>query len=34
MRFRIGEVGNLVMLGQEEWNARVELIQSGRLSRL
>jgi hypothetical protein len=31
---RIGEAGNLAVLKKEEWNALVELIRSGQLSRL
>jgi hypothetical protein len=31
---RIGEVGNLAILKKEEWNVLVELIESGRLTRL
>jgi hypothetical protein len=31
---RIGEAGNLAVLTKEEWNVLVELIRSGRLSRL
>ena len=30
----IGEAGNLAVLKKEEWNALVELIRSGQLSRL
>jgi len=31
---RIGEAGNQVTLGRAEWNALVEAILQGRLSRL
>ncbi len=31
---RIGETGNLAVLGKEEWNALVDLIQSGQLQKL
>ena len=31
---RIGEEGNLAVLKKDEWNVLVELIQSGRLSKL
>ena len=31
---RIGEVGNLAVLNKEAWNTLVDLIQSGRLTRL
>ena len=31
---RIGEVGNLTVLKKEAWNTLVDLIQSGRLTRL
>lgn len=31
---RIGETGNEVVLGKDEWNVLVALIQSGRLTRL
>ncbi len=31
---RVGETGNLAVLRKEEWNVLVELIQSGRLSKL
>ena len=31
---RIGEAGNLAVLKKEEWNALVELIRSGQLTRL
>ena len=31
---RIGEVGNLTVLKKEAWNMLVDLIQSGRLTRL
>src|SRR5215469_3109050 len=31
---RIGEAGNLAILKKDEWNALVELIQSGQLGRL
>ena len=31
---RIGEIGNLAVLQKEAWNTLVDLIQSGRLTRL
>lgn len=31
---RIGEAGNLAVLRKEEWNALVDLIQSGQLGKL
>jgi len=31
---RIGEVGNLTVLRKDEWNVLVDLIQSGRLSKI
>jgi len=31
---RIGEAGNLVVLNKDEWNVLVDLIVSGRVSRL
>ena len=31
---RIGEIGNLAILKKEAWNTLVDLIQSGRLTRL
>jgi hypothetical protein len=31
---RIGEAGNLAVLKKPEWNLLVDLIQSGRLSRI
>ncbi len=31
---RIGETGNLAVLKRDEWNVLVDLIQSGRLSKL
>ena len=31
---RIGEAGNLAVLKKDEWNVLVDLIQSGRLSRV
>jgi hypothetical protein len=31
---RIGEAANLAALKKEEWNVLVDLIQSGRLSRI
>jgi hypothetical protein len=31
---RIGEAGNLAVLKEAEWNALVELIRSGQLTRL
>ncbi len=31
---RIGETGNLAVLKRDEWNALVDLIQSGQLSKL
>jgi hypothetical protein len=31
---RIGEVGNLAVLKKDAWNTLVELIQSGRLTKL
>jgi hypothetical protein len=31
---RIGEVGNLTVLNKDAWNTLVDLIQSGRLTRL
>jgi len=31
---RIGEAGNLAVLNKEAWNTLVDLIQSGRLTRL
>jgi len=31
---RIGEAGNLTVLKKEAWNTLVDLIQSGRLSKL
>jgi predicted molibdopterin-dependent oxidoreductase YjgC len=30
---RIGEAGNLAVLKKDEWNALVELIRAGKLSR-
>lgn len=31
---RIGEAANLVVLGKDEWNVLVDLIQTGRLTKL
>ena len=31
---RIGEAGNLAVLKKDEWNVLVDLIRSGRLSRV
>jgi hypothetical protein len=31
---RIGEVGNLAVLKKDEWNVLVDLIRSGRLSKV
>jgi len=31
---RIGEAGNLVVLEKAEWNVLVELVRTGKLSRL
>ena len=31
---RIGEAGNLAVLGRDEWNLLVELIQSGQLTKI
>jgi hypothetical protein len=31
---RIGEAGNLTVLKKDEWNVLVDLIQSGKLSRV
>lgn len=31
---RIGEPGNLAVLKRDEWNALVDLIQSGRLAKV
>lgn len=31
---RIGEAPNLAVLSKDEWNVLVDLIQSGKLSRL
>jgi hypothetical protein len=31
---RIGEAGNLAVLKKDEWNVLVELIRSGRLSKI
>ena len=31
---KIGETGNLTVLSKEAWNTLVDLIQSGRLTRL
>lgn len=31
---RIGEAGNLAVLTKDEWNVLVDLIHSGRLTRL
>jgi hypothetical protein len=31
---RIGEAGNLAVLKKDAWNTLVELIQSGRLTKL
>ena len=31
---RIGEAGNLAILKKDEWNVLVDLIASGRLTRL
>ena len=31
---RIGETGNLVVLKKDEWNVLVDLIQSGRLTKV
>lgn len=31
---RIGEAGNLAVLKKAEWNALVELIQSGQLTKM
>jgi hypothetical protein len=31
---RIGEVGNLAVLKKDEWNVLVELIESGRLTKV
>ena len=31
---RIGEAGNLAVLGKDEWNVLVDLIQAGHLAKL
>jgi hypothetical protein len=31
---RVGETGNLAVLEKDEWNVLVDLIQSGRLTKL
>ena len=31
---RIGEIGNLAVLKKDEWNVLVDLIQSGRLTKV
>jgi hypothetical protein len=31
---RIGETGNLAVLKRDEWNVLVDLIQSGRLTKM
>ena len=31
---RIGEAGNLAVLKKDEWNVLVELIESGRLTKV
>lgn len=31
---RIGEAGNLAVLKKDEWNVLVDLIQSGRLTKV
>ena len=31
---RIGEAGNLTVLKRDEWNVLVDLIQSGRLTKI
>ena len=31
---KIGEIGNLAVLKKDEWNVLVDLIQTGRLTRL
>ena len=31
---RIGEAGNLTVLGKDAWNTLVDLIQSGQLAKL
>ncbi len=31
---RIGEAGNLAVLKRDEWNALVDLIQSGQLTKI
>ena len=31
---RIGEAGNLTVLGKDAWNTLVDLIQSGQLTKL
>ena len=31
---RIGETGNLAVLKKDEWNVLVDLIQSGRLTKV
>ena len=31
---RIGEVGNLAVLKKDEWNVLVDLIKSGRLTKV
>jgi len=31
---RIGEAGNLAVLTKDEWNALVDLIQSGQLAKV
>jgi hypothetical protein len=31
---RIGEAGNLTVLRKDEWNVLVDLIQSGRLTKV
>lgn len=31
---RIGEAGNLAVLNKDEWNVLIDLIQSGRLTRI
>ena len=31
---RVGETGNLAVLKKDEWNVLVDLIQSGRLTKL
>jgi hypothetical protein len=31
---RIGELGNLAVLKKDEWNVLIDLIQSGRLTKV